>query len=1242
MAEFVDEFVWQYPVSKTLRFEARPVPETKKWLESDQCSVLFNDQKRNEYYEILKELLDDYYRAYIEDTLTAFTLDKALLENAYDLYCNRDNKAFSSCCEKLRKDLVKAFANLKDYLLGSDQLKHLVKLKAKADEPTGKSKKKIEVDSRLLTWLKNNTKYSAEDKKKYYEAIEAFEGFVTYLTNYKQARENMFSSEDKSTAIAFRVVDQNMMTYFSNIKIYEKIKSRYPELYSSLKQFERYFSPVGYSGILSQSQIDEYNYHCIGRPVDDADFKGVNSLINEYRQKKGIKSRELPVMSMLYKQILSDRDNSFISEVINSDEEAIECAKRGYKTSFTLFNELLKLFQKNFTEDNYENIFVKTQPLTELSQALFGDWSILRNALDHAKYDKEIINLAELLKYFSEYCQMWDADDAEKIKDKFILKEYFVEDNILEATLPDLEKITQYKTYLDNMLQVIRKYRLFSMYNGRKKLDVPEKGIDFSNEFNAIYDKLSEFSIFYDRVRNFATKKPYSDEKMKLSFDIPKMLDGWDYNKETDNGCFLFIKDGKYYLGVADNKSKNIFDFKSDPHILDKHSFDNVYYKIKYKQISGAAKMLSHTFLPSKGKPLSEEKKKKYGHLVTERIIKIRDNGLHMKSAGDRKAVIEWIDFMKSAIAIHPEWNEYFKFNFKNTEEYASVNDFYEDIDKQTYLLEKVKIPVEYIDELVTKHKLYLFQLYTKDFSDMKKKKGTDNLHTMYWNGIFSDENFKAILEGTQPFIKLNGQAELFMRNPSVPRNITHEHNKPIANKNPLNTKKESVFNYDLIKDKRYTERKFYFHCPITLNFRADKPVKYNEKINRFVENNPDVCIIGIDRGERHLLYYTVINQQGSILEQGSLNKIASHYTNNKGEMIKKETDYHELLDRKEKGKHTAQQAWETIENIKELKAGYLSQVVYKLTRLMLKYNAVIVLENLNVGFKRGRTKVEKQVYQKFEKAMIDKLNYLVFKDRGYEMNGSYAKGVQLTDKFEGFDKIGKQTGCIYYVIPSYTSHIDPKTGFVNLLNAKLRYENIAKAQDTLRKFDRISYNAKENYFEFAFAYRNFGIDMARNEWVVCTCGDLRWEYSAKTRETKAYCVTDRLKELFKSHGIGYVSGENIVSQITDVADKQFLSTLLFYLRLVLKMRYTVQGTENENDFILSPVEYAPGKFFDSRNANATEPMNADANGAYHIALKGLMTIRGIEDGKLHNYGKGGESAAWFKFMQNQEYKTNG
>ena len=46
----------------------------------------------------------------------------------------------------------------------------------------------------------------------------------------------------------------------------------------------------------------------------------------------------------------------------------------------------------------------------------------------------------------------------------------------------------------------------------------------------------------------------------------------------------------------------------------------------------------------------------------------------------------------------------------------------------------------------------------------------------------------------------------------------------------------------------------------------------------------------------------------------------------------------------------------------------------------MVEYNAVLVLEDLNFRFKEKRMKFEKSVYQKFEKMLIDKLNFLVDK----------------------------------------------------------------------------------------------------------------------------------------------------------------------------------------------------------------------------------------------------------------------
>jgi CRISPR-associated protein Cpf1 len=70
------------------------------------------------------------------------------------------------------------------------------------------------------------------------------------------------------------------------------------------------------------------------------------------------------------------------------------------------------------------------------------------------------------------------------------------------------------------------------------------------------------------------------------------------------------------------------------------------------------------------------------------------------------------------------------------------------------------------------------------------------------------------------------------------------------------------------------------------------------------------------------------------------------------------------------------------IESIKELKNGYISQVVHKLASLIIEHNAIIVFEDLNSGFKRGRQKIEKQIYQKLELALAKKLNYLTMKTK--------------------------------------------------------------------------------------------------------------------------------------------------------------------------------------------------------------------------------------------------------------------
>ncbi|NCQ82230.1 hypothetical protein GW750_05535 [bacterium] len=49
---------------------------------------------------------------------------------------------------------------------------------------------------------------------------------------------------------------------------------------------------------------------------------------------------------------------------------------------------------------------------------------------------------------------------------------------------------------------------------------------------------------------------------------------------------------------------------------------------------------------------------------------------------------------------------------------------------------------------------------------------------------------------------------------------------------------------------------------------------------------------------------------------------------------------------------------------------------------MVLKYNALVVLENLNTGFKNSRKKIEKSAYQNLEVALAKKLSFLVDKSK--------------------------------------------------------------------------------------------------------------------------------------------------------------------------------------------------------------------------------------------------------------------
>ena len=1234
------QFTNLYQVSKTLRFELIPDKRTKEYLE--QSELIKNDEHRAESYKLVKKIIDRYHKEFIEDVLSKTKLQYAnegknnSLEELYVLYINpsrteNDKKRLEKVQELLRKQIADAL---------------------KQDSRFKRIDKKELIREDILKVIK-------PDEKK---LIDEFRDFTTYFTGFHENRQNMYSAEAQSTSIAYRLIHENLPKFIDNIGTFQKIlKSpivdKLPTLYKEMEEYlnvnnlEELFMLDYYTNLLTQTQIEVYNAVIGGRTLEDGTkIQGINEFVNLHNQRQTSSDTRLPKLKPLFKQILSDREAvSWLPEEFESDQELLKTVKNFHANLKNNVLIQLRELLLNLPQYDLKHIYIPNNlALTEISQSIWGDWGIIKNAIisqlkcenpqkkkeNTEKYEDRISKVFKSFESFSisflnscisrfskDICSHFISLGAVNNENKQTINLFLqIEDayikikNLLEKDYPknhnlsqDKENVNLLKTFLDTIKSL--QHFVKPLLGAGNEAEKDER---FFGEIDFLWNELNGITPLYNKVRNRMTQKPYSTEKFKLNFENSTLLDGWDVNKERDNSCAILRKKGLYYLAIMRKDSNKLF--LNAPVAKEDESFE----KMEYKLLPGANKMLPKVFF-------SKSRIDEFNPSPT--LLEHYQQGTHKK--GDKfnlNDCHELIDFFKSTIKKHDDWSK-FDFTFSPTESYEDLSDFYKEVEQMGYKVSFKKIPITYIDSMVSEGKLFLFQIYNKDFSEYSS--GIPNLHTLYWKMLFNEQNL------TNVIYKLNGQAEVFYRRKSInTTQPTHRANLAIRNKNSLNDKKESVFTYDLFKDKRYIVDKFQFHVPITINFKAIGIGNINPIVNQHIQKSSDLHIIGIDRGERHLLYVTVIDSKGQIKEQFSMNKIYNEY---KGKTY--QTDYHSLLDKREGERQKERQSWSTIEGIKDLKKGYLSQVIHKIVTLMMKYNAIVVLEDLNSGFKRGRQKVESSVYQQFEKALIEKLNLLVDKNKNPNELGGLMKAFQLTNKFTKFRDMSKQNGFLFYIPAWNTSKIDPNTGFVDLLHPK--YESVEKSRAFFCKFQSIRYNDKKDWYEFAFDYNDFTSKAGgtRTCWTICTQGTRVETFRNKEKnsswDSKEVILTEEFHTLFKQYGI--LNQGNIKKAIAEQKDKSFFEALMYLLRLTLQMRNSITGTDI--DYLISPVADEKGIFYDSRKCGFSLPENADANGAYNIARKGLWITRQIREAEnIEKVNLTISNKEWLTFCQTKPY----
>lgn len=1237
--ESMKDLTGQYSLSKTLRFELKPIGKTLEHIE--QKGLLTQDEQRAEEYEQMKGIIDRYHKAFITMCLRNCKIKVNNTDDELDSL-----EEYSSLLSKSKRDaddedkLEKIKENLRKQIVNA----------FKSGNTYGDLFKKELIKNHLPDFVTD------EEEK---QVVEHFCNFTTYFTGFHDNRKNMYSDEAKSTAIAYRLIHENFPRFFDNLRSFAKISesevaNRFPEiesafsLYLNVEHIADMFHVDYFPVVLTQEQIDVYNNIIGGKTEEDGTkIQGINEYINLYNQHHP--DVKLPFLKPLYKMILSDKVAlSWLPEEFENDEEMLTAINDFYKSvQPVIFGDdenCIRHLLTNIAEYNTDHIYISNDlGLTGISQQLFDQYSIFEDAIkdelrrnvkqtpkekrNSELLEERIKNLFKKEKSFSiSYLDSLIKDKGEDTIESYYAKlgafdrdgkqtvnlltqiemAYIAAKEVLDGKYDNINQSEEATKYIKDLLDAFK-----SLQHYIKPLlgsgEEAEKDNVFSSQLLNVWEALDVVTPLYNKVRNWLTRKPYSTKKIKLNFENAQLLGGWDMNKEADYASVLLRKNNQYYLAIMDKKHNHAFDIETLP------SDGACFEKIDYKLLPGANKMLPKVFF-------SKSRINEFAPSTDIQIAYRQET--HKKGKNFNLADCHrLIDFFKQSIAKHEDWSK-FPFHFSDTSTYEDISGFYREVEQQGYTIGFRKISESYIYRLVDEGKLYLFQIWNKDFSDYSK--GTPNMHTLYWKALFDKANLADVV------YKLNGQAEVFYRKRSLQKENTTVHKalQPIKNKNTQNEKSTSTFDYDIVKDRRYTVDKFHFHVPITINFKSSGRPNINEHVLDIIRHHGIEHVIGIDRGERHLLYLSLIDLKGRIIKQMTLNEIKQQTGSNYG------TNYKELLAAREGDRAEARRNWKKIENIKDLKAGYLSQVVHVIAQMMVEYNAIVVLEDLNMGFMRGRQKIERSVYEQFEHMLIDKLNFYVDKKKEACAPGGLLHGLQLANKFESFNKLGKQSGCLFYVPAWNTSKIDPVTGFVNMLDA--RYESVESSRRFFSRFDVIRYNEEKNWFEFTFDYNNFHakLDGTKTQWTLCTYGSriktFRNPAKLNQWDNEEVVLTDEFKKVFANAGIN-IHG-NLKEAICSLAKREHLEPLMHLMKLLLQLRNS--KTNSEVDYMLSPVA-ENGVFYDSRSCNGNLPIDADANGAYNIARKGLWVLRQIQDSKPGDkLNLALSNKEWLRFVQ--------
>lgn len=1169
---------WAYAVSKTLKFKLNPVGETQKFIDENKMVLLW--KQRNTDYLDIKVFLDEMHSNVINEALSNITLvwleefEQKFLE-LQDLP-KKERKKHEASIQKVKNNLKSQISNkITEYC--NNLWKEL-------------SSKWLKITSEwkwtLLLFGKdiiNVLSFYFPDNK---SLFNNFNKFLWLLDEYNKSRKYIYSEW-----LAKRIIDENLLFFIQNKKIYDNFYKNSSVNFSSVEKdldfsMNEIFNINYFNSIVNQKWITLFNSYIWWITKENlVKIKWINEIINEEKQRlynqylkdlmedvdNDFKKDNFPMFKFLFKQILSEKEEQ--KQPILNDSELVDKLKDFINRADDKINSSYKLLEKllDNQEVNYDKdwVYISKKSLNTLIPKYFKNGNAV---LTLFKKYPDFISLFSFKRELNEYnndewifkekySTLVNSNNYNSFCNIFINEIYSTIKKIDEAKQDILPienliqstreyKATKVMKYLEYILNFYQQTQYFALEKSKKLIrEWVEYVIDnsFYNDFDSYYNDFDIVEVF-NNTRNYVVKKPFSQNKFQLHFENPQILAWWDINKESENGSYLFKKDWKYYLWIKNKWWK----LKMENYISDKD--EDFYEKFNSKFIWDPVKSLPKICFAECNKDLFNP---------SEKILTIKKNETFKTwEKFNKNDLIEIIDFYKECVKKYDSFRK-FEFNFSDTKSYNSISDFYDEVANSWYEMWTTNVKKSYIDEKVSNGELYLFQVYTMDFSEYSN--WNKKLNTLFLEGIFNNPDI----------FRINWNWSIFFRPKSI-------------------EKKENLYNKSQ-KYKRYTEDTILLHLTVWVNYNKNDG-NINETINNYIaENKSKVRVLSLDRWEKNLITYTLL-EWDNILEKWNFNII-----NN--------IDYLSKLKEISKERKKSQKNYLEIQKIKDLKNGYVGHLVGEVVKKAYENNAIIVLEDLNKAFKQSRVNIDFSIYQKFEDALIKKLNYLAFRRNKENDIASYSKWLQLTNPF--WKSSGKQNWIIFYVNPVNTSTTCPKCWWKKDLY--LKYKNGKTAIKDISNFDKIYFDKSKNNFVFIYNLKNFWLEkdleisLNSNRDRIITYRD---KEALDNFVSTNIDITKEFKKYLVESWIDYTTWWNLIQDITEKwmwknsNQKNLFQNFYYVLSIVNQIRNSITGDDTDEwDYIACPC-----CSFDSRNIKWVLK-NWDDVWAYNIWRKGLMLI---------------------------------